>query len=145
MVEVNEPEKAYFSLSLRFIHPSIAPNEISNILNKKPKYSWKAEEVAKNPKGEDLNFIRKQSYWCGESINREGKNFTSEIDRLLEELAPHREFLHQLSNDGGRISIYLHLPGSINIGDTLSIETLSMLLDLKMELDIEVFPNMKKG
>lgn len=143
MANTKEHESAFFSLSLRFFHPSIDPDEITKQLNKSPKYSWKAGEQAKNLKGEPLNFVREQSYWCGESIARGGKDFPIEIERIVEQLASHREFLSKISEEGGRAAIYLHFPGCVNIGNTLDIKLLSRLVDLNIELDIEVFPHMK--
>ncbi len=134
---------AEYGLSLRFVHPSIDPKDITKKLKIKPRFSWKSGEQAKSPTGTKLNFVRKESYWCY-NIKKNDEFFSSEINKILKDISQHRGFLHRIVAENGRVELYLGLPGSINIGDTIPLETLTKLTDLKVALAIEVFPHMKK-
>jgi hypothetical protein len=143
MEEAALSNKPYYTLSLRCLHPTIDPAEITKRLNIEPDHAWKVGEQAKTPAGTLLDYIRNQSYWSyGTHTN--GKQFSIEINQIIAYLSPHRDFIHRLVVEGGRVEIYLGLLGSINIGDTITVETLAKLTDLKVDLGIEVFPNMRR-
>src|ERR1700683_3638377 len=116
--------KPFYKLSLRFFHPSRDPHDITVLLNLKPDHAWKAGERAKTPAGDPLNSIRDQTYWCY-STYADDKEFGTEIDELITYLVPHRDYLHQITTEGGHVELYLSLPGSTNIGDTISMTILS--------------------
>lgn len=67
------------------------------------------------------------------------KHLVIVIDRLLAE----EETLHAFRLSGGKIEIYLQLPGSVNNGDTIDSMFLKTMGELGIDLLIEVFPGMK--
>ena len=67
------------------------------------------------------------------------KHLMGAIDRLLAE----EETLHAFRLSGGKIEIYLQLPGSVNNGDTIDSILLKTMGELGIDLLIEVFPGMK--
>lgn len=142
-MEVTVNDTPYYGLSLKFIHPLIDPADITALLDIEPRYAWKAGEQAKTPIGTILNFKRKESYWCY-STYTDQRLFFIEINQIITYLSPHKDFLHRIVAEGGRVQIDVGLLGSVNIGDTISLETLAKLVDLKIHLGIEVFPHMKR-
>ena len=142
-METKLTRKVFYSLSLRLFHPSINPDDITTLLTLNPDHAWKAGDQIKTPAGDLFNGVREQTYWC-RSTYTEDNYFSAEINDLISYLAPHRDSLHRIKKEGGRTEIYLGLPGSINTGDTLPLETLTKLVDLKVELSIEIFPQMKR-
>jgi hypothetical protein len=143
LTDEDDEERPYFTLALRIFHPSIDPDEITTKLDIAPHFSCKAGEPALTPAGTPLHRIRKETYWYY-SESEGDKNFPEKIERVIADIAPHRDFFHRIVADGGRIEFYLCLLGSVNIGNTLSLPLLARLVDLKIELSIEVFPKMNR-
>jgi len=134
----------YYVLVLRFFHPSFDPKNISDLLKLKPDISWKEGEQAKTPSGRLLDFRRKESFWSY-CMHGEGKKFSDKIGDIVRIMSPHKNFIHHLIDDGGRVNLYLQLPGSINIGDSLTPDILAGISELKAGLDIEVFPDFQEN
>jgi len=61
---------------------------------------------------------------------------------LLERLEAAAEFVGNLLASGGRISLFVHLPGRTNIGDSLAPADLLRMGRLGVGLSVEVFPEM---
>ena len=62
---------------------------------------------------------------------------------LVRHLQPRHRFLKQWTAEGGRVSLIVHLPGDINMGDDLEPETLQLMSELGIGLGVEVFPRFK--
>ncbi|MCC7038603.1 MAG: DUF4279 domain-containing protein [Alphaproteobacteria bacterium] len=130
----------HYKLLLRFFHPTMDMQDVSRLLNLKPNYYWNAGEPAKSPTGRILNFKRRNSYWSYE-VDAEDTAFSKSIKELLDLILPHKSFLEKFVSEGGRVNFYLQLSGLVNVGDTLSFNLLSKMAELKIELDVEVFPD----
>jgi len=133
-------KKERYDLLLRFFHPSLDPRVISDLLKLKPRRSWKAGDQAEGVNGELLKFKHKDSYWSY-SISRDDRIFSEEINKTLEMLSPHKKFLSRFTKQGGRINLYLQLPGDTNVGSRLNSDIIAKMANLRVEFDIEVFPN----
>jgi len=108
-----------------------------------PHLSQRAGSERIAPNGERLPGVYRDSRW-GWSRRVEGKReFFDEVAKLVNELTPHREVLSKIADDGGCTEIIVHLPGDINIGWSLRWINLKQLGELKIDLGVEVFPDMK--
>src|SRR5712692_4525972 len=75
-----------------------------------------------------------------EDYRGNSRNFFKKVDRLAHRLKPHKAFLHEISASGGKSEIYIQLPGTLNVGDSLDPRTLGLLAELNVLLSVEVFP-----
>ena len=131
----------YFVL-FRIKHPSIDPRELTSRFMMTPHRSWKVGERRILPNGRVLNTCNKDSFWSyQERYEGASRNFFKKADRLANRLKPHEGFLHEISATGGKCEIYIQLPGTKNIGDSLEPQTLRLLAELGIFLSIEVFPH----
>lgn len=130
-----------YRVILRIRHPSIDPCEITMKLAMKPHRFWKVGDRRATPAGRALKGHYPDSLWSHhEKYKGRSKNFFKRVDRLAKQLKLHTAFLHDISASGGQSEIYIQLPGSINIGDSLHPNTLRLLADLDILLSVEVFP-----
>jgi hypothetical protein len=94
-----------------------------------PDHSWNAGERTKDTR------------W-GYSSWTEGKRFFfDEVHEVLVWLHEEQEFVSRLIASGGELQVIAQLPGTINIGDALKPETMSLAARLGVTIGVEVFPN----
>jgi hypothetical protein len=133
-----------YCVIFRIRHPSIDPREITMKLGMKPHRFWKAGERRTTPGSRALKGNFPDSLWSHhDEYEGRSRNFFERVDRLAIRLEPHNAFLHDISASGGQCEIYIQLPGSMNIGDSVHPKTLRLLADLNILLSAEVFPNWK--
>jgi len=53
-----------------------------------------------------------------------------------------REYVRNLIASGGEITLSVHLPGRVNLGDSFDANKLLRIGRLGVELSVEVFPEM---
>ena len=107
----------------------IGLGEITAALGMEPDHSWNAGERTKDTR------------W-GYSSWTEGKRFFfDEVHEVLVWLHEEQEFVSRLIASGGELQVIAQLPGTINIGDALKPETMSLAARLGVTIGVEVFPN----
>ena len=92
-------------LDLRIWHPKLDPDAVSSTLGIEPKIAWRDGEPRKTPKGTALQGVRSGGYWSANPFSYGWQPSTDmQLEDALEELVsflePHREFLHELSQEG---------------------------------------------
>jgi hypothetical protein len=75
-----------FAIRFRLWHPTITPDEISAELGIQPRHSFVKTRGA---------------YWCSDGEEGKGDEFLPAIDRFLDLLEPHAEFLRSFKSTGG--------------------------------------------
>ena len=134
----NEPDYRY-DIRLLISHPSIDPARITSALGKTPSHS----AIAGAPTRPGRPYFHRLSFWSY-SYEVEGKRkFFSSFAETMDWLEPHRDFLADIVKDGGDITLIVNLPGDTNIGSTLSWRDMARLAALKIDLGVEVFPDMR--
>ena len=124
----------FYSIRLLITHPTMSADDVTTALGMEPDNSWNAGERSFTP---DMKW--------GYTSWTEGKRlFFDEVHVILEWLQEEKNFLSRLLNSGGIVQVIVQLPGSINIGDSVKFETLSLALKLGVAIGIEVFPNLVK-
>jgi len=143
MNEQVDENYGYFTIRLSIHHPDIDPQIITNELGLEPYMSWKANEKRINPRGVELPGLAIDSRWnhVFDFQNVDTRLFFKKLAEIINPLTPHRTFFKKIVNEGGRVCIGIHLPGSVNQGSNLSIEALQKLSDMNIELGLEVFPD----
>src|SRR5262249_40422598 len=138
-VSISDEEGAAcrFYLDLFIVHPSINPDEITAALGLEPSHARRFGEKRATPKGRLLEGTYPDSRWR-HSVRHEikGRFFARKIDELLDQLLPHRDFLHQLRTTGGQATLIVYFIDGY-FTDSISNETLSKVVDLGMDLAIE--------
>ena len=116
-----------FYLDLRFWHPSIDPQLITTALGRQPSDTARAGEPRITPKGNPLTGVYPRSYW-GQTIlrveNSRELDAEAAIDRELELLLPHAEFLLELHKSGGTGMLELNSWSPDSYAFVLAPETL---------------------
>lgn len=122
----------YFSVRLLITHPIMLVNEVSAALGVEPDHSWNAGERE----------FTKNMMW-GHTSWTEGKRlFFDEIYEVLIWLQDAQDFVSRLLASGGTLQVIAQLPGTINIGDTLRLEAMSLAEKLGVSIGVEVFPHL---
>ncbi len=101
------------------------------------------------PAGRALEGLWGHSYWTSSTIAEgewrsddsgvAGQEVTSALERLLDDLLPHREFLHRLRAEGGRAEFFIGWFFDGNSGDVFDCELLARLADLKIDLSLDMY------
>jgi len=138
----NEEKDNYrYGIRLLIIHPNIDPAVISSKLQLRECMRWMAGTKRQTPTGTPLPGIHSDTRWGYSFEVEENRFFFNDVKNFLKKLEPHKEFILELTDTGGSVSIIVNLPGDINIGDTFEWKDLELLISLRIDLGVEVFPH----
>jgi hypothetical protein len=127
-----------FALALFIVHPTIDPAEISNAFNLVGHFVHGAREPRRTPTGRQLEGHYRDTRWR-HSVSYEVRNqhFSTEITSFVDSLVPHRAFLNNLREGGGRTEVIItFLDGYFS--DAIPRATLAKMTELGLDLGIEV-------
>lgn len=91
-------------------------------------------------KGDPLPGKYKESYWYSSLEFSEHNRFVKELTSLVNLVSNAQDDLIQFNETGGRVEIYLALPGEINVGDDIDAKLVYLMGSLGITFIIEVFP-----
>jgi hypothetical protein len=130
-----------FKVSLRICHPSMDPDRISSIMGMTPRFSWKAGDRRKSRRGTDLPGARKETYWCAElcEFSSPPRKFAAELDKVLDKLQGHRDFLLEVRKQGGRCEFFIGWFCAPMDGGLLPHTTLAGMADLGIDLALNIY------
>lgn len=133
----DEGSLCHFYLDIFISHPSIDPSEITAALGLEPSKLRRIGDPRATPKGNLIGGTYPDTRWRY-SVRHEikGRFFASKINDLVDQLLPHRDFLHQLRATGGKATLIVYFIDGY-FTDSISNETLSKVVDLHMDLAIE--------
>jgi hypothetical protein len=83
---------------------------------------------------------RETSYCAIDFDSAAHQGLSDTIDFIANSLMPHRPMLNELSAAGGAISLYVSLFPSENSGETIATSIVAKLADLKISIDLDVYP-----
>jgi hypothetical protein len=136
--DAGEPQR--FGLDLFIVHPTLTPEEITEGLGLLPKFVHPVGQPRKTPKGTQLEGVYPDTRWrhcrSHETINQW---FVQTLADFVEELRPRKAFLNRLRSTGGKAQVIIKFLGDGYFGDTIPLSTLSLLLELGLDLGLEVF------
>jgi len=115
---------------------------MTTVLGLTPARTCRANEPPTNPKGHPLGGVSRETYWYTVLL-KDGRSETrlpAALDRLLDQLERHKNFLHQLSFGGGSAEFFIgwFFDGG-NCGDAFGPELLARLADFKMILSLDAY------
>lgn len=128
------------AVSIRFWHPCMDLNFLGELLRLPCFRRWTAGDDRVTPKGDPLPGKYKESYWVSRLDFSERLRFVKELTKLVTLVSSTQDALVQFQESGGRIGIYLSLPGKSNIGDDIDPSLLSLMGKLGITFMIEVMP-----
>ena len=137
-----ESRKRY-CIILRIRHRDLNPDEITSTLGWQPNVSWRAGEQSVTPTGRPLASVRTDGLWSRQFEWGTDQAISDSLNEVLQHLARHEQLFHRLDDISAQTALYLQLPGSLNIGDHIGCETLGKFANLRIALEIEVFPDWK--
>lgn len=124
----------YYSIRLLITHPTMLVSEISDNLRMEPDQSWNA---GNRP-------FTKNMMWSSTSWTEGKRLFFDEIYEVLLWLEGEQEFVSRLLASEGKLQVIAQLPGTINIGASLSLDAVALAAKLGVSIGVEVFPNLVK-
>ena len=129
-----------FEVQLFIKHPSIDPAEITTAVGLEPKNQHRGGDARRTSKGTPLPGVYPDTSWryC-ERHHVEKQWFASRIDKLVDRLLPHKDFLLGLRKSGGKTWIIVEFLGDGYFGDEIPLRTLAKLVELGLDFGIEVF------
>jgi len=133
--------KRIYSIRLLIRHPTIDPALITARLGLTPNMAQTVGHERRTPIGTRLPGVYQHSAWSHVFEVEGRRHFTKDIVPFLSRLEESGTFLRELTDTGGSVSLCLHLPGHVNIGDVIRWQDLQRMAALHMSLSIEVFPN----
>ena len=140
-----EMQNYSFSLAVRIWHPSINPAEITRELGIAPQHTSIAGERRKTPKGQLLDGVYQESYWCADPFGRGEYKSTDDLAEdaladVLKLLAPHRLFLLRLRSEGARLNLEVSSFSGRNYAFEFPPEFLVQCADSGLSLVHDVYP-----
>ncbi|NGO51922.1 DUF4279 domain-containing protein [Allomesorhizobium camelthorni] len=128
-----------YRVSLRLIHPSMDPDEITTALQMEPKRAWKAGEPRTTPKGTPIAGVFRQTYWYANVC--EGRmppqELAEELDQVLDGLIPYQAFLTRLREEGGRSEFFVGFYLGDQAGETYPSTMLAKMAALGLDLSLD--------
>lgn len=141
MYEVFPSAPMLYGILLAIDHPDIEPKLISKRLRRDPQHGWRAGDLRATPDGTVLPGVRKTTYWGLSKQKRGHRAFFDGIKDMLDLLERHTDFVRQMIDEGGKVSITVQLSGRQNIGDVLQPADMGRMATLGVSLGVEVFPD----
>jgi len=127
-------------ISFNSIHPTSDLSELCEALGVKPEILWKKGDEKRTPKGNIIGGIRENSR-CLISFSPFPRNTLSEqLMSILDNFKSHRTLLYNLSNSGGTHNFFVGIFYSENTVETFSLKLFELLLELRIELVLDLYP-----
>lgn len=127
-------------LCLRFCHPHMDLDFLTKLLGLSCYRSWVAGTPRMTPTGNPLSGLNKESYWVSGDDVADDLRFSKDVTRLVSIVSSNIDSLEEFKETGGKIEIYLFLPGKTNVGDSIDASVLLLMGNLGIDLLIEVMP-----
>jgi hypothetical protein len=128
-----------YRVSLRIVHPTIDPEEISMRLALQPRISGKAGNARKTPNGDPLKGRYESSYWVYPISQKSDEDLTDLLEDFTVGLEPHRDFLLDLRATGGRLEYFIGWFSGKNSGTVFEYDLLSKIASLQIDISLDVY------
>ncbi|MEI9933087.1 MAG: DUF4279 domain-containing protein [Rhizomicrobium sp.] len=127
-------------VELFIVHPTMSVAEITAALGLEPQFAHDVGHARKTPKETPLPGQYRDTRWR-HAIRYEIADqwFADKVASLVQMLAPHKAFLHNVRTSGGSAEIIVQFLGDGYLGDKVPFEVLTTFTDLQLDFSIEVF------
>jgi hypothetical protein len=138
-----------YSIGLRFWHPAIDPDAITQALAMVPDVSWRVGDRRVTPAGTVLGGTHSESYWHLDATGVESaqsglQHAEDAVIEILESLESHRHFFEGFIGSGGRSLIHLNVHGEGNFAIEFSPRVLVLCGSMGFALATDVYQD-KQG
>ena len=132
-----------YCIRILITHPTLTSDEISDEFNLEPDVSHCVGQPRRGPKGNLWPGVWPDTKWSISEVRNGERHFFTRLGKLLDRFSLHRDFMRKIAETGGETLFIIELPGGrMNVGDTLTEQTVAKLADLKGSLGLEVYPIM---
>lgn len=131
-------------VSLRVSHPTIDPDEVTEVLGTEPFRKWKVGEPRTSPKGTPLEGVTKESFWAchlhdEKRLNSKDQYLEDYLAKLNKRLYPHAKYFESLVNSGGYIEYFIGWFDGDNVGATFEPTLLKSTADLSIAIGLDIY------
>jgi hypothetical protein len=135
-----EDDSRRFDVELFVIHPTLRPDDISQVLTLDAHFSKTVGEPRATPSGTPLSGTYRDTRWRhGVRNTVQDQHFADQLANFVESLKSRRKALVMLRASGGQTMLIVQFLGDGYLGDEISHETLSNIVELGLGLGIECF------
>ena len=124
-------------MSMRFCHPTLNVKAMCESFGLNSRRAWHAGEPKQTPQGVSLGGTYSDSYCACELPIDQAEYLEDGLSLAAEILKPHAVALHEFSQNGGRLSLFISLEKGVFQGAELSPELLAELAALHVALEID--------
>jgi len=128
--------------SLRIIHPTIDPREITLANGLTPRFSCQVGKLRVSPKGRPLEGIWESSNWVAELAAGEPPACTlsAALTNALEQVSSRGDFFHRMRSEGAKVEFYVgwHFYRG-NTGEAFDSVLLGRMAELGIQLSLDVY------
>ena len=129
-----------FDIDLFIIHPTLDPARIGEALGLAAKVVQRVGDRRRTPSGRLLEGVYRDTRWRHRRrFETSGQHFAEKIIELLADIETSKAFFHELRSTGGSACVIVHLLGDGYLGDKVSRDTLTKLVDLKLDFGVECY------
>lgn len=140
LVDTEEEDLRRVDVELLIVHPKLTADDITSALGLKPSHSRSVDTPRTTLKGAKLGGLYKDTRWRYVKRHEIREQwFVDELESFIEALVPHKDFLHKVRASGGSIAVIIQFFRDGYLGDSITLETLAKLIELKLDLSIECY------
>lgn len=128
-----------YELSLHIHHESMDPEAISDALGREPLREHSKGQPRKTPSGRLLKGFYPDNYWTSVLPTTDQVDLEACLHGVVEEFAPHREFLIGLASTGGEVCLFLGVFAEGGCAYQFGHRLLYQLSDLGFDLRVDYY------
>lgn len=131
-----------YNVILLMRHPDIDPGEVTRQFGLTPHVAFRKGCIRTLQNGKELPGVSQDSRWNHVYRFSKSHRVGDALTQVVTFLEGHKAFIKKLCLQGASFELYVQLPGTTNIGDSISWDLLHRMSQLRVSLGIEVFPRL---
>jgi hypothetical protein len=131
--------KESLSISVRFRHPSMSPNDITLSLGVEPAAAHPVGGARKSPSGRELGGQFVETYWAYKLCDRSNSDVSEAIGMANAWMQLRSAFVAEFARSGGTMEYYISVTCNGRLAAELTPSLLAQCGQLEVKLSLEVF------
>lgn len=120
-------------------HPEIDPDSVTNKLGLEPYLSQKKGQNVTTPDGRVTGSKYEMNKWGYKTELAARNDLGKRVEELIDHLYESRAFVRKVSEDGGRVSVFLNVPKPSSLALMMTPEALSKIGEMRIRFGFEIF------